>query len=91
MFILVLAVAICFLLPAEIAFTPPWGHSTGWYAFEYTVEAFFVLDVLFHFNTTIYDHDGNEVFDHKHIFIHYISELHFWIDLAATIPFGVSI
>ena len=59
--------------------------------FEYTIEFFFVLDVLIHFNTTLYDSDGNEIFDRKHIAIDYLCELHFWIDMAATIPLGVII
>jgi hypothetical protein len=87
----VLAVAICFLLPFEIAFHPPFGTSAGWKIFEYTVEAFFSMDVLIHFNTTLYDSDGNEIFDRKHIAIDYLCELHFWIDMVATIPLGVTI
>ena len=58
--------------------------------FEYTVEAFFALDMLATFNTTVYDRDGNEIFDRKHIAIDYLSEIHFWIDMASTIPFGSS-
>jgi hypothetical protein len=87
-YVLILAVAICFLLPVYIAFDPPWGHTKGWHVFEYAVEAFFALDVLFKFNTTLYDSDGNEVFDRKHIALDYLSETHFWIDIASTIPFN---
>lgn len=76
------------MLPVYIAFDPPWGHTKGWHVFEYIVEAFFALDVIFKFNTTLYDHDGNEIFDRKHIAIDYLSESHFWIDMAATIPFN---
>ena len=86
--ILILAIAICFLLPVEIAYTPPFGHTTAWKAFEYTVEGFFVLDVLFKFNTTLYDSDGNEIFDRKHIAKDYFTEVHFWIDMFATFPFN---
>lgn len=85
---LILAIVICFMLPVEIAFEPPFGHSVGWAAFEYGVEAIFALDVLFKFNTTLYDNDGNEIFDRRHIAIDYLSELHFWIDMAATFPFN---
>ena len=87
--ILALAVVICFLLPFEIAFHPPWGTSGWWKAYEYIVEAFFALDVICTFNTSVYDKDGNEIFDRKHIAIDYLCELHFWIDLASTIPLGV--
>lgn len=44
--------------------------------------------MLFHFNTTIYDSDGNEIFDRKHLAIDYLCEMHFWIDMAATFPFN---
>jgi hypothetical protein len=86
--VLVLAIVICFMLPVEIAYEPPFGKTAGWMAFEYTVEAIFSLDVIFKFNTTLYDHDGNEIFDRKHIAIDYLTEVHFWIDMAATFPFN---
>jgi hypothetical protein len=75
-------------LPFEIAFTPPFGHTVGWKVFEYSVEALFCLDVLFKFNTTLYDSDGNEIFDRKHIALDYFMEVHFWIDMCATFPFN---
>lgn len=86
--VLILAIVICFMLPVEIAYEPPFGHTVGWKVFEYGVEAIFALDVLFKFNTTLYDHDGNEIFDRKHIAIDYLCEAHFWIDMAATFPFN---
>jgi hypothetical protein len=76
------------MLPVEIAYHAPFGATAGWHIFEYTVEALFALDVLFHFNTTIYDSDGNEIFDRKHLAIDYLCEIHFWIDMAATFPFN---
>lgn len=88
-FVLVLAIFICFCLPIEIAFEPPFGHTTWWKAVEYIIEAIFALDVLIHFNTSVYDKDGNEIFDYKHIALDYFMETHFWIDMIATIPFGV--
>ena len=45
--------------------------------------------MIVHCDTTLYDSDGNEIFDRKHIIIDYVSETHFWIDMAATIPLGV--
>lgn len=89
--VLLLAIFICYLLPVELAFEPPFGHSMWWNAVENFIEAVFALDVLVHFNTSLYDSDGNEVFDYKHIAIDYLSEIHFWIDMIATIPFGVSL
>lgn len=90
-FVLILAIAICFMLPVYIAYDPPFGHTLGWHVFEYMVEAFFAIDIIFKFNTTLYDSDGNEIFDRKHIAIDYLSELHFWIDMLATIPFNLMI
>lgn len=89
MYILVLAIIIVFLIPLEIAFEPPYGHTAWWHIFEYVVEFFFVLDLLVTFNTTLYDSDGNEVFDRKHIAIDYLSESHFWFDIVSTVPLGV--
>ena len=85
--ILVLAIAICFLLPVDIAYNPPFGETVAWIVFENSVEAFFCLDVLFKFNTTLYDSDGNEIFDRKHIAKDYFTEVHFWIDMCSTFPF----
>lgn len=86
-----MAVVICFLLPFYIAYNPPWGSSTWWHSLEAIIEVFFCLDVLIHFNTTVFDSDGNEVFSRNHIAMDYLSELHFWIDMAATVPTGVSV
>ena len=75
----------------EIAFEPPFGHSLGYALFENITEAIFTIDVLFHFNTTLIDADGNEVYSRLHIGIDYIKEYHFWIDLASTINIKVNI
>ena len=84
-----MAIYICLLLPIEIAFHPKWGHSVWWLASEYTIEGFFCLDVLAHFNTSFYDHDGNEEFSRLHIAQHYLTSFHFWIDMLATIPIPI--
>jgi hypothetical protein len=83
--VLGLAVIVCFLLPVEIAFEPPFGHTNYWTAFEWITEALFTLDVIFHFNTTLIDADGNEIYDRLHIAHHYVSEYHFWIDMASVV------
>lgn len=87
---LALAVFICYLQPVEIAFEPPFGHKFWWKLVEDFIEIIFAMDVIIHFNTSLYDKDGNEIFEYKHIAIDYLSETHFWIDMAATIPFGVT-
>lgn len=84
-YVLILAVFMCFMLPVEIAFEPPWGHTFGWVFFENFTEAMFSLDVIFHFNTTVIDGDGNEVWSRAHIALDYIKEYHFWIDMASVI------
>ena len=57
--VLCLAIVICYLLPVYLAFKPSFGHSTWWYAVEYGIEVIFGIDVLVHFNTSLYDEDGN--------------------------------
>jgi hypothetical protein len=54
------------------------------------IEGFFSLDVIAHFNTSIYDHEGNEEFTRKDIAIHYLTSSHFWIDMLSTIPIPVN-
>jgi hypothetical protein len=87
--VLCLAIFICYLLPVELAFEPPFGHSRWWHAAEDFIEVVFAIDVLVHFNTSLYDEDGNQVFSYHHIAVDYLSETHFWIDMLATIPLGV--
>ena len=89
--VLVLAIYICYLLPVELAFEPPFGHTVWWHDIEIIIEVIFGIDVLVHFNTSEYDEDGNEIFDYKHIATSYLSESHFWIDMLATVPLGVII
>ncbi len=57
--VLCMAIFICYLLPVYLAFEPPFGHSTWWHAVEYFIEVVFAIDVLVHFNTSLYDEDGN--------------------------------
>ena len=91
MVVLILAVVVCFILPVEIAFEPPFGKSTGWEVFEWVTEAIFTVDVFFHFDTTVIDEvDGEEIYDRWHIAHHYMSEYHFWIDVASTINIKVT-
>jgi hypothetical protein len=89
--VLLLAIFICYLLPIDLAFEPPFGHTMWWKATEMIIEVLFAIDVLVHFNTSVYDKDGNEIFEYKHVAIDYLFELHFWIDMLATIPLGVKL
>ena len=47
----------------------------------------FAFDILFNFNTTIYDHEGNEEWDRKKIAKEYVLSSQFWIDVLSTFPF----
>lgn len=78
------------MLPVEIAYEPPFGHTFGWKFFDNLTEAIFSLDVLLHFNTSVIDEDGNEVKHRGHIALDYIKEYHFWIDIASTIKVTVN-
>ena len=88
--VLILAIFICYLLPVDLAFKPPFGESIWYKVVEDIIECIFAIDVIVHFDTSIYDEDGNEVFSYPHIAQDYLKETHFWIDMIATIPFGVN-
>lgn len=88
-YILTLAIFICYMLPVELCIHPKFGESKWWKPVESFIEAFFCLDVLVHFNTSIYDHDGNETFSKMHIAHHYLTSHEFWIDMLSTIPIPV--
>jgi hypothetical protein len=90
-FILLVSIFICYMLPVDLAFHPPFGETKWWEDIELLIEIMFAVDVLVHFNTSVYDKDGNEIFDYKYIAIHYLTETHFWIDMISTIPLGVSL
>ncbi len=77
------------MLPVEIAFEPPFGKTLWWSFLENSTEALFSLDVIFHFNTSVIDEDGNEVFSRCHIALDYIKEYHFWIDMASIVNIKV--
>jgi hypothetical protein len=87
---LVLAIIMCFMIPVEIAFEPPFGQTTLWSFVDNFTEAIFSIDVILHFMTTVIDEDGNEVFSYQHIALDYIKEYHFWIDMASVIKMSVS-
>lgn len=80
-----MAILICYVVPLDIAFGPYWCHSTWWIVSELVIEGFFVLDIMVHLLTTIYDHDGNEIFDRMIIAKKYLLSSHFWLDLLSTI------
>ena len=54
-FIIVLSLWICFLIPIDIAFQPQSLETIGYKAFNHVIDAIFILDVFFNFRTTISD------------------------------------
>mmetsp|Transcript_33730 Transcript_33730/g.32766 ORF Transcript_33730/g.32766 Transcript_33730/m.32766 type:complete len:154 (+) Transcript_33730:166-627(+) len=88
--ILVLAIIICYLLPVEVAFEPPFAAETWYTTLDLVVNIVFGLDIVVNFNTSFYDPDGNEVFERKKIAINYMTKINFWIDIISTVPLGSS-
>ena len=71
-FILVWAIFICYILPIDIAFEPYWKDSSWNNGITILVNIFFAFDILFNFNTTIYDSEGNEEWNRKKIAKEYV-------------------
>lgn len=82
---------ICYWLPVEIAYNAKFASTTWWQALEIFTDTIFIMDILINLNTSIYDEDGNEVFDYLEIAKQYLQEIQFWIDLLSIIPLGVSL
>ena len=49
------------------------------------IDLVFLIDMFVNFRTTFMDERGEEVADPRRIAVNYI-QLHFWIDLVATLP-----
>ena len=82
LFILVLIIASCLLIPFQIAFR----HVTDWSGTEivYLIDLFFLIDIVLNFFTS-YRHKGTEIADRKKVSAHYLKTL-FVIDLLANFP-----
>ena len=82
LFVLVLIIASCLLIPFQIAFQ----HVTNWSGTEivYLIDLFFLIDIVLNFFTS-YRHKGAEITDRKKTAAHYLTTL-FVIDLVANFP-----
>ena len=83
-------VTVLFVL--YLAWKIPFAAGLNWYvtsppnkAFEYFLDAWFLLDICLNFRTG-FVHDGHVVMDPKEIAKHYF-HFWFWIDVLASIPF----
>jgi hypothetical protein len=82
LFVLVLIIASCLLIPFQIAFQ----HVTNWSGTElvYLIDLFFLIDIVLNFFTSS-RHKGAEITDRKKTAAHYLKTL-FVIDLVANFP-----
>jgi voltage-gated potassium channel len=82
LFILVLIIASCLLIPFQIAFR----HVADWRGTEiiYLIDIFFLIDIVLNFFTS-YRHKGTQITDRKKAAAHYLKTL-FVIDLLANFP-----
>ena len=86
-FVIVLSIWICFVVPFDIAFQPLTMKSFGFKVFNHVIDAIYVVDIFLNFRTTISDFvTGDEITDSKEIAIQYLKG-RFFIDLLAAIPF----
>ena len=72
LFVLVLIIASCLLIPFQIAFQ----HVTNWSGTEivYLIDLFFLIDIVLNFFTS-YRHKGAEITDRKKTAAHYLKTL----------------
>ena len=87
---MLLAIYNCISIPFTVAFEP--DASTGYNAWERTLDVLFGLDVILSFRTTfVNSKTGFEISDNKRVAINYIKSGRFFIDTLASIPFELLI
>jgi hypothetical protein len=79
--ILILILYYVVAVPINLAFP----YTTPPNAIEYTLNAFFLLDIILNFFTAVYTSEGTLIVDHKSIALDYLS-FWFWIDFVASFP-----
>tara|TARA_B110000285_G_C14981699_1_gene541721 strand:- start:437 stop:985 length:549 start_codon:yes stop_codon:yes gene_type:complete len=87
-FIIVLALYNCIVLPLELAILPPFMEDN--YTFEVVnrvIDVIYFIDIILSFRTTyVNPMTGDEVYDAKKISLRYIYGT-FWPDIISTVPF----
>lgn len=82
LFIMVLIIASCILIPFQIAFRHM-AYRAG-SEIIYLIDLFFLIDIFLNFFTS-YRHRGTEITDRKKAATHYLKTF-FAIDLLANLP-----
>jgi hypothetical protein len=81
LFILILILYYIIAVPINLAFP----YTVPPDIMEYTLNAFFLLDIFLNFFTAVYTSEGNLIVDPRSIAIEYLS-FWFWIDFVASFP-----
>jgi hypothetical protein len=88
MFIALLLVVVCLIIPYRIAFSEP---DRSWEITYYVIDSIFAIDMVLTFSTTFQSSTkSEEVFDRKAIAANYLGGW-FFIDLVSIIPFDALI
>lgn len=74
------------IIPWNAAFSPATGSTM--FPLDMTVTVFFFMDIVVNFRTAYPDHQGNNVFDSRMIYMRYL-RFGFPIDLLAAFPFEI--
>jgi hypothetical protein len=77
---------VCFCTPYRISFVEV--ETTNWTIAMYTIDLFFLLDMIIIFNTAYYQEDFKMIEDRKEIAKDYLRQW-FAIDLVAILPFDL--
>ena len=85
--LIVMASAIfnCFSIPFKVAFEPEEMNKNYFSIINSFIDLVFLIDMIVNFRTTFMDEKGEEISDPRRIALNYL-QLHFWIDLVATLP-----
>lgn len=89
-FISVVLLISTFTTPIDLAFSRLSEENPSFSTFNYTLDFFFVLDIIVMFNSAIQDEYFNIIDDRKDIAIDYL-KCWFFIDVVAIIPLDLLI
>ena len=80
----------CILIPFNLAFSEQLDEVTWYNIFLFTIDGFFVIDIIINFNTAVIQNEVNVITNRKKIALMYIKSW-FIIDLLSVIPFDIII